>query len=264
MLTSVESVQQRLLLAELMRSFLFYFVPLNFNNKSISIPFIGNSIERLRPEEIDVKGSMIQSRLFNDTKTFLLNQEIEYSGNSEALACLLTDEIAVDNWDNSMTDERYEKSILSVQRYNKAYFITIWQKLNLREKKLIYYFASDGFINYTNRETMTTLIQKGVLTLNYQQDYITLFSKSFRNYVLLNTSTEDMDAFRKDEKKKGNTKLIQAAAVSFVFISIAIISFYDPNILDTTSAYISGAIGLAGTIYSFFYKGFRSLWKNEE
>lgn len=264
MLTSVESTQQRLLLAELMQSFIFYFVPLNFNNKATSIPFVGNSIQDLHPEDVEKNGSMIQSRLFNDSKTFLLNQEISYGANSEALACLLTDEIAVDDWDNSMTEERYERSILSVQRYNKAYFITIWQKLNLREKKMIFYFASEGFINFTNRETMTALLQKGVLILNYQRDYITLFSKSFRNYVLLNTSPEEMDAFRKDERKKGNTKLIQAASISFVFISVAIISFYDPNILDTTSAYISAAIGLAGTIYSFFYKGFRSFWKNEE
>jgi O-antigen/teichoic acid export membrane protein len=73
-----------------------------------------------------------------------------------------------------------------------------------------------------------------------------------------------LDAFKRDERRKGNTKLIQAASISFVFICIAILSFYDPNILDTTSAYISAAIGLAGTVYSFFYKGFRNIWKNEE
>ena len=263
-LTTIGSAKDRLLLAEMMQPFLFYIVPLNFNNKTISIPFIGKSIQSLPPEEVAVLNCMIKSRLFNDTKTFQLNGEIGYGANSEALACLLTEEIATDDWESEMVAERYEKIILSIQRFNKAYLITIWQKLNLNEKKMVYYFASEGFINYTNRETMTTLLQKGVLTLNYQQDYITLFSKSFRNYILLNTSLEELDAFRRDERSKGNTKLIQAASISFVFICIAILSFYDPNILDTTSAYISAAIGLAGTVYSFFYKGFRNFLKNEE
>ncbi|WP_158855819.1 hypothetical protein [Lunatibacter salilacus] len=264
MLESIKSSKHRLLLAELMQPFLFYIVPLNFNNKEASIPFIGESSEGLPAEEVNRLNSMIKSRLFNDTKTLQLNQEIGYGNNSEALACLLTDEIGTDDWEGEMAAERYEKTILSIQRFNKAYFITVWQKLNLREKKMVYYFASEGFINYTNRETMTALLQKGVLILNFQQDYITLFSKSFRNYVLLNTSPDELDAFKRDERRRGNTKLIQAAAISFVFICIAILSFYDPNILDTTSAYISAAIGLAGTVYSFFYKGFRNIWKNEE
>lgn len=264
MLESLQSSKHRLLLAELMQPFLFYILPLNFNNKSASIPFIGEALEGLPEEEVNSFDNMMKSRLFNDTKTFQINQEIGYGDNSEALACLLTDEIATDDWEGEMASERYEKIILSIQRFNKAYFISVWQKLNLREKKMVYYFASEGFINYTNRETMTALLQKGVLILNYQQDYITLFAKSFRNYVLLNTSTEELDAFKRDERRRGNTKLIQAAAISFVFISIAILSFYDPNILDTTSAYISAAIGLAGTIYSFFYKGFRNILKNEE
>lgn len=263
-LESLQSSKHRLLLAELMQPFLFYIVPLNFNNKSASIPFISESLEELSSEEGYRLNNMIKSRLFNDTKTTQLSQEIGYGGNSKALACLLTDEIATDDWEGEMAAERYEKIILSIQRFNKAYFISVWQKLNLKEKKMIYYFASEGFINYTNRETMTALMQKGVLILNYQQDYITLFSKSFRNYVLLNTSPEELDAFKRDERRKGNTKLIQAASISFVFICIAILSFYDPNILDTTSTYISAAIGLAGTVYSFFYKGFRSFWKNEE
>lgn len=264
MLESLQSPKHRILLAELMQPFLFYIVPLNFNNKSASIPFISESLKELSSEEVQKLDNMIKSRLFNDTKTLQLTQEVGYGGNSEALACLLTDEIATDDWEGEMAAERYEKIILSIQRFNKAYFISVWQKLNLKEKKMIYYFASEGFINYTNRETMTALLQKGVLVLNYQQDYITLFSKSFRNYVLLNTSSEEVDAFKRDERRRGNTKLIQAASISFVFICVAILSFYDPNILDTTSAYISAAIGLAGTVYSFFYKGFRSIWKNEE
>jgi len=264
MLTSVESPKHRLLVTELMQPFLFYIVPLNFNHRPTPIPFIGSTTEGLPAEKVDRLKSLIKSRLFNDTKIFQLNQEIGYGANSEALASLLTDEIANDDWESALAADRYEKIILSIQRFNKAYFMTVWQKLNLKEKKMVYYFASEGFINYTNRETMAALSQKGVLTLNYQKDYVTLFSKSFRNYVLLNTSSEELDAFKRDERRKGNTKLIQAASISFVFICIAILSFYDPNILDTTSAYISAAIGLAGTVYSFFYKGFRNIWKNEE
>ena len=106
--------------------------------------------------------------------------------------------------------------------------MNIWTELSLKERKMVYNYATEGFINFFNKETMTTLIQKGVVKMNPAMDRLVLFSESFRNFVCVFISEEE----------------------------IALISFYDPNILNETSAYISGFLGLVGTIYSLLAKGF--------
>lgn len=123
---------------------------------------------------------------------------------------------------------------------------------------MVYYYAREGFINYTNRETLTELIQKGIFTLNVYDDGLVLFSRSFRNFVSLIVSEKEIMQFREDERKHGNVANIRTAAFSFIFLSIALISYYDPSVLNKTSAYVSGVIGLIGTIISFLSKGLGS------
>ena len=134
--------------------------------------------------------------------------------------------------------------------------MNIWAELSLKERKMVYNYATEGFINFFNKETMTALIQKGIIRMNADRDRLVLFSNSFRNFVCLFASEQDVVRFKQDERKSGNAKMIQAAVFSFVLISLALISFYDPTILNETSAYISGVLGLVGTVYSLLAKGF--------
>ena len=133
--------------------------------------------------------------------------------------------------------------------------MNIWAELSLKERKMVYNYATEGFINFFNKETMTALIQKGVVKMNLSKDSLVLFSESFRNFVCVYVSDEDVARFKQDESKSGNARMIQAAVFSFVLICIALISFYDPNILNETSAYITGFLGVSGTIYSLLAKG---------
>jgi len=257
------SEMEVLRITEIMKPFLFYIVPLNFHQEVLLLPHDIGDWASMSEEHRQGFRRKVKSPLFNDPLVAGLSEELIYGENNTSLACLITDELLEESLESRISQDRYEKCILSIQRYNKAFFINVWSKLNMREKKLCYYFASEGFINYTMRDVMASLLQKGVLSLNPTQDRLRLFSVSFTNFVLANTAEKELDAFRREEKAKGTSRLVQAAAISFVFISVSVIGFYDPNILDRSVAYVSAAIGLSGTIYSFFHKGFKSMWSGD-
>jgi hypothetical protein len=250
------SQSKRLLITEIFSEFLFQYVPLDFKSESVTLPFSGQEWESLDKIQREALKMQVGSLLFNDKRTQELAAEIACSPHSTVIATLITEELARDPLDQPLSQERYEKCILSIQRYNKAYFMNIWAELSLKERKMVYNYAREGFINFFNKETMTALIQKGIIKMNAEQDRLVLFSSSFRNFVCLFVSDADVERFKQDERKSGNAKMIQAAVFSFVLISIALISFYDPTILNETSAYISGVLGLVGTLYSLLAKGF--------
>lgn len=101
--------------------------------------------------------------------------EIASSPHAEFIANLITEELSADDLDECLSKERYEKCILSIQRYNKAYFMNIWAELSLKERKMVYNYATEGFINFFNKETMTALIQKGIIRMNADKDRLVLF-----------------------------------------------------------------------------------------
>lgn len=257
------SEMEVLRITEIMKPFLFYVVPLNFHQEVLLLPHDGGDWSAMSEENQRDFRRKVKSPLFNDPLVTGLSEELIYGENNAALACLLTDELQEESLESRISQDRYEKCILSIQRYNKAFFINVWSKLNMREKKLCYYFALEGFINYTMRDVMASLLQKGILGLSPSKDRLRLFSLAFTNFVLANTAEEEIEAFKKEEKAMGTSKLVQAAAISFVFISVSVIGFYDPNILDRSVAYVSAAIGLSGTVYSFFHKGFKSMWSGD-
>lgn len=250
------SDHEKNVLSEIFSNFLFHFVPLQYDSPVISLPYSQLGTEHMDEGQRREHEALKKSRLFNDKGVEVLASEISVGSNAYFLASLITGELTHDALDQPLTQDRFEKCILSIQRYNKAYYINIWSSLNMREKKMVYNYAMEGFINFSNKEIMTALIQKGIMVLNKEKDALVLFSDSFRNFVCLYTGPEDLVKFKQDERRAGNARMIQAAAFSFVFISIALISYYDPNILNQTSAYVSAVIGLAGTVYSFFVKGF--------
>lgn len=255
-LPSKMPMQSRLLITEVFSEYLFQYVPIDFQNQKITLPYFGKDFKSLDEQNKAIFESRMKCKLFNDEKTHELAVEIEYGPNSKPIASLITEEISRDNLGMSLSQERYEKCILSIQRYNKAYYMNIWAELSLKERKMVYNYATEGFINFFNKETMTALIQKGVVKMNLSKDSLVLFSESFRNFVCVYVSDEDVARFKQDESKSGNARMIQAAVFSFVLICIALISFYDPNILNETSAYITGFLGVSGTIYSLLAKGF--------
>lgn len=188
----------------------------------------------------------------------LLNKEFRYGHDPQQVKSLILHELTSDNKKNSgkkLDQETFEKCILKIQRFNKAYYTNIWLELSFREKKMVYYLAKEGFVNFANKEILTLLLEKGIIVLKEEENGLEIFTYSFKNFVNQIITTDLNKSFLQDEKRFGNSGNIQTAAISFVFISIAVISYYDPNILNKTSAYVSAVIGLAGTVFTAFNRG---------
>jgi hypothetical protein len=235
----------KLVFSEVFSDFISYTIPINYQRKAYNLPYPPFSIE-------DAK---LASNKLKDQKIIVLKNEVNYGANSRELSALITDEILCDPLENKISEKRFEKILLILQRHNKGFYLNIWNELDQRERKMVYYYAQEGFINYTNRDTLTELIQKGIFTLSDNEDGLVLFSLSFRNFVNLMITEMEIKIFKEDERKHGNMANIRTAAFSFIFLSIALISYYDPTVLNKTSAYVSGVIGLIGTVTSLLSRG---------
>jgi hypothetical protein len=262
---TIAEAHEKLVFSEAFADFLSYTVPVNFHKKASKLPFARLPMDKMEVAEKAMTLKMMKSALYSDPKVRLLENEVNYGPNPLQLSAIITDEINRESLSNKMSQERFEKCLLTIQRHNKGYYINIWNELGPKERKMVYYYSREGFINYSNRDTLTDLIQKGIFTMNAYEEGLVLFSRSFRNFVTLMITEGEIKRFKEDERRHGNVANIRTAAFSFIFLSIAIISYYDPSVLNKTSAYVSGIIGLIGTITSFLSKGLGSLgWGKKE
>lgn len=156
-------------------------------------------------------------------------------------------------------DGDIENQVMLIQRYNKAYYANIWAELSFMERKVCYYFSREGFMNPANWDTMTELVQKGILRIIPEKDKLGMFNRTFRHFILNNISEKELQEFKTHERANGNANTIQIAGVSFVLLSLAMIGYFDKNFLNEAYAYVSGILGAVGSIYSLFSKGFSSL-----
>jgi hypothetical protein len=138
-------------------------------------------------------------------------------------------------------------------RSRKAYFYNIWSELSFEEKKVCYYYSEEGFFNYSNKPTILELLQKGVLSRK-KDELPKLFDRNFRQFLLVNITEEEKSLFKVDQKKRGNVNSIQIAVVSFILISVAMISYFDKTFLDQATTFVTGIVGAMGSIYSLFSK----------
>lgn len=177
-----------------------------------------------------------------------LERELAFGQNPEIVQALIP-----------AKDGDLENQVMLIQRYNKAYYANIWAELSFLERKVCYYFSREGFLNPANWDTMTELVQKGILRIIPEKDKMGMFNRTFRHFILNNVSDQELQEFKTHERANGNANTIQIAGISFVLLSLAMIGYFDKNFLNEAYAYISGILGAIGSIYSLFSKGFSSL-----
>lgn len=160
---------------------------------------------------------------------------------------------------NSLSNEE----LLQRLRRNKSYYANIWSELNFEEKLACFTYAEEGFFNPAQEDVLSSLSQKGVLvpkstkpiSENHWVEW-QLFSPMFRKYILSHVTSEEQKEFKAYEKKFGNTSFIQVSAISFVLICFALIGIFDKNFLNEAYAYLTGSLGLIGSLYAFLSRGF--------
>lgn len=158
-----------------------------------------------------------------------------------------------------------EGEVLARLKRNKAFYSNIWSDLSFEEKLVCNSYAKEGFFNPARRDTMVDLTQKGIIVPKAYSDpeksWIEwrLFSPSFRQYILTHSSEEEAASFGAYEQKHGNVRTIQTAVISFVLICIALVGIFDKTFFNEAYTYLTGGLGVLGTLYSFLNQGFAGL-----
>lgn len=193
------------------------------------------------------------------------------------------------NLQSFKADPNVKKHVLLHQAENEekmqlgiAQFADIWSELNFQEKLVCYSFSMERFLNKSRKNAIHELIRKGILvkinsldsfptadqkvsedsqeeeemdsTLEWQK--YEFFSRLFQTYILTHVSKEEIKGFRDFESKNGNSRMIQVSAVSFVLICFALISIFDRTFLNEIYAYLTGTLGLLGSLYALLNRGF--------
>ena len=166
-----------------------------------------------------------------------------------------------------------------VMQSNIAQYADIWSELNFQEKLVCYSFSSERFLNKSRKQTINELIRKGILVkasppietglqlteYSLENEEIEtpilwqkyeFFSRLFQTYILTHISLEEIRTFREFESKNGNSRMIQVSALSFVLICFALISLFDRTFLNEIYAYLTGTLGILGSLYALLNRGF--------
>ncbi|WP_268033534.1 hypothetical protein [Algoriphagus sp. PAP.12] len=173
-----------------------------------------------------------------------------------------------------LKDSSEEKAeiLLKSLRHKKAFYTNMWTEMSFEEKMVAYSYAKEGFFNINRKEVMIGLAQKGILIQKNSESTSEKYSKSdsiwkewrlfspvFRKYVLEHSTEEEKEAFKRYEKKNGNSSSIQISLVSFVLICFALIGIFDKNFFSEAYTYLTGSLGLLGSLYALLDRGLGSL-----
>ena len=183
----------------------------------------------------------------------ILSNEIEYGPHKEELSLLLSREFS-ETADSTFTLKDFEIFLLAIQRHNKAYYQNLWDKLSFREKQMVYNYSNEGFVNYRNFDVLTELLDKGIFRMDYQNEEIGLFSRSFNNFASSAANSHLLKLFKFDRKENGNVTHLRNAVLTFIFLSILGLSLIAPEILDRYIGAISGGLAILSTLASLLSK----------
>lgn len=184
---------------------------------------------------------------------------------SEVFADFYFDFIPLKPENTPLNESLSNEDLLQKLRKRKSFYANIWSELNFDERLACYSFAMEGFFNPAQSDTLSSLNQKGVVIPktdssqeNTAKDTWTewqLFSPMFRKFILSHVTEKEAEEFKKFEKRFGNSSLIQISIVSFVLICFALIGIFDRNFFNEAYAYLTGSLGLLGSVYALLNRG---------
>jgi len=149
---------------------------------------------------------------------------------------------------NKSADE--EDVIIYIQNLASNYYEKIWNSCTIEEKILLYDLAEDSLVNIKNNDAyvpLRNLQEKGIVICN---DKFTVMNESFRNYILTNVATADLED---TEIMKQRKTAWNSFRIPLILVALGIIIF----LFATQQAMISNLYTLliaVGTIAGVFIR----------
>ena len=168
-------------------------------------------------------------------------QEVEHLFNE----CDIEDKASWDNWKKVfaptiISDEVEEADIMNIQSVSQIQYSSIWNSLEEREQFVIFDLAEDGLVNYRNIGAINGLISKGIL--KYENLRLTLFNKSFRNFVLTNIDKKESLRIEFESKRSGNWSNLQLPIIMVIFTLFAFLFVTQQDIFNDIFAWMGTAL----------------------
>ena len=115
-----------------------------------------------------------------------------------------------------------QRMVMHTQNLAHGYYNDIWNTLPTRERYLLYDLAKDGFMNIKNRNSLFSLMKKGLVVWH---DRPKIFNYSFKNFIM--TSVSLNEALRLENKNRGkgtwaNTRILFYLLIITVIVFIGL------------------------------------------
>ncbi|MBT9187786.1 hypothetical protein [Zobellia russellii] len=149
----------------------------------------------------------------NDAQ-FLLG-ELGYSNFLPNLAPIVVSKSLVDTKKSGLDRQRL---VMHIQNLAHGYYNDIWNTLPTRERYMLYDLAKDGFMNIKNRNSLFSLMKKGLIVW---RDRPRIFNNSFRNFIV--TSVSLNEALRLENKNRGKGSWANTRILLYLIIVVIIV-----------------------------------------
>ncbi|WP_417602540.1 cache domain-containing protein [Owenweeksia hongkongensis] len=115
-----------------------------------------------------------------------------------------------------------DEIILKIQTLATFYYLSLWKSCTPDEKYLLYDLAQDGLVNTRNVKVIASLVNKGlVLSLGT----LTIFNRSFRNFILNTVNPEEALALEASVKKSSTWGVIRVPLL-LTLLALGLFIFY--------------------------------------
>jgi len=148
-----------------------------------------------------------------------------------------------------------EELILEIQSISYNHYISIWRSLTSPEKLVLFELASDMIINHKNLDILILLKDKGVIQYCNEQKFLKVFNRSFKNFILSEVTSEEIDVIERDLKIKHTWDNTKSALIIF-FLIVGIFMFItQPEPTKRITGFLISFISIIPLIHEIFQGG---------
>ena len=146
--------------------------------------------------------------------------------------------------------ELAERKVIDMLKSHRRYYKEIWNQCSAKEKYLLFDFAHDGLLNYNNTIEIYSLIDRGILVVNKATDDVTICSRGFRAYIILQKGSPELVTMQKNYAANSTW---QSFRIPFMILLLAVAGFIFFT-QETTFQKIAALVTGISTIASLLLK----------
>jgi len=134
-----------------------------------------------------------------------------------------------------------QRMVMHTQNLAHGYYNDIWNALPTRERYLLYDLAKDGFLNIKNRNSLFSLMKKGLVVW---KDRPVIFNDSFKNFIYTSVSLNEALRLEKRSRANGSWGNIRILFYLMILTVIVFIAMGRPELFKDFETLITALGGL--------------------